>query len=53
MLFTISFNALGQGLCTSSGYREVRMFKEQGQLDGKYLDVMAMEKISERKTSHI
>ncbi|MBO3794710.1 arsinothricin resistance N-acetyltransferase ArsN1 family A [Bacillus subtilis] len=45
VLFTFPFNQLGQGLYTSMGYREVGIFKEQGKIDGHYVDVMAMEKI--------
>ncbi|MED1017687.1 arsinothricin resistance N-acetyltransferase ArsN1 family A [Bacillus atrophaeus] len=45
VLFTFPFNTLGQGLYSSMGYRQVGIFKEQGKLDGQYVDVMAMEKI--------
>ncbi|AWM15825.1 arsinothricin resistance N-acetyltransferase ArsN1 [Bacillus spizizenii] len=45
VLFTFPFNQLGQGLYASMGYREVGIFKEQGKIDGHYVDVMAMEKI--------
>ncbi|MEC1262082.1 arsinothricin resistance N-acetyltransferase ArsN1 [Bacillus swezeyi] len=45
VLFTFPFNKLGQGLYDSMGYREVGVFKEQGKIDGRYVDVMAMEKI--------
>ncbi|MGW8458722.1 arsinothricin resistance N-acetyltransferase ArsN1 family A [Bacillus atrophaeus] len=45
VLFTFPFNMLGQGLYSSMGYRQVGIFKEQGKLDGQYVDVMAMEKI--------
>ncbi|PRR96044.1 GNAT family N-acetyltransferase [Bacillus atrophaeus] len=45
VLFTFPFNQLGQGLYTSMGYREVGIFKEQGKIDGHYVDVMALEKI--------
>ncbi|QJC87458.1 GNAT family N-acetyltransferase [Bacillus inaquosorum] len=45
VLFTFPFNQLGQGLYTSMGYREVGVFKEQGKIDGHYVDVMAMEKL--------
>ncbi|MCU5561417.1 arsinothricin resistance N-acetyltransferase ArsN1 [Bacillus cereus group sp. TH153LC] len=44
VLFTFPFNALGQGLYRSMGYREVGVFKNQGKLDGEFVDVMAMEK---------
>jgi phosphinothricin acetyltransferase len=44
VLFTFPWNALGQGLYRKRGYREVGVFQEQGILDGRYVDVMAMEK---------
>jgi phosphinothricin acetyltransferase len=45
VLFTLPFNELGQALYRKMGYREVGVFKEQGALDGKLVDVMAMEKL--------
>lgn len=45
VLFTFPFNQLGQGLYKKMGFREVGVFKNQGILDGKFVDVMAMEKI--------
>lgn len=45
VLFTFPFNQTGQGLYKKSGYREVGVFKNQGLLDGKFVDVMAMEKL--------
>jgi L-amino acid N-acyltransferase YncA len=45
LLFTFSFNSLGQGLYHKMGYREVGVYKNQGKLDGKFVDVMAMEKL--------
>jgi L-amino acid N-acyltransferase YncA len=45
VLFTFPFNQQGQGLYRKSGYREVGVFQNQGILDGKFVDVMAMEKI--------
>jgi L-amino acid N-acyltransferase YncA len=45
VLFTFPFNQLGQGLYRKAGYREVGVFQNQGILDGKFVDVMAMEKI--------
>ncbi|MGE7852924.1 arsinothricin resistance N-acetyltransferase ArsN1 family A [Bacillus paramycoides] len=44
VLSTLTFNQLGQGLYRKMGYREVGVFKNQGKLDGKFVDVMAMEK---------
>jgi L-amino acid N-acyltransferase YncA len=45
VLFTFPFNNLGQGLYKKNGYREVGVFKNQGKLDGRFVDVMIMEKI--------
>ncbi|MBT2654573.1 N-acetyltransferase [Bacillus sp. ISL-18] len=45
VLFTLPFNHLGQGLYRKNGYREVGVFKNQGKLDGRFVDVMIMEKI--------
>ncbi|WP_419955095.1 arsinothricin resistance N-acetyltransferase ArsN1 family A [Neobacillus niacini] len=45
VLFTFPFNQLGQGLYKTMGFREVGVFKNQGILDGKFVDVMAMEKL--------
>ncbi|MFN2460984.1 MAG: arsinothricin resistance N-acetyltransferase ArsN1 family A [Candidatus Velthaea sp.] len=45
VLFTFAFNAAAQRLYARFGYREVGTFREQGRLDGAFVDVMAMEKI--------
>ncbi len=45
VLFTFPFNAPGQRLYRKHGFREVGVFREQGRLDGHFIDVMAMEKI--------
>ncbi|WP_409274121.1 arsinothricin resistance N-acetyltransferase ArsN1 family A [Neobacillus sp. SCS-31] len=45
VLFTFPFNQAGQKLYRNMGYREVGVFREQGELDGKRVDVMAMEKL--------
>ncbi|PAE40076.1 arsinothricin resistance N-acetyltransferase ArsN1 family A [Bacillus sp. 7884-1] len=45
VLFTFPFNNLGQRLYKKYGYREVGVFKNQGKLDGRFVDVMIMEKI--------
>jgi L-amino acid N-acyltransferase YncA len=45
VLFTLPFNSLGQALYGRRGYREVGTFKEQGMIDGRLVDVMAMEKL--------
>ena len=44
VLFTFTFNAGGQGLYRKSGFREVGTFHEMGKLEGRFVDVMAMEK---------
>jgi phosphinothricin acetyltransferase len=45
VLFTFTSNSSGQGFYRKLGYREVGVFREQGTLDGQYMDVMAMEKL--------
>lgn len=45
VLFTFPFNHLGQGLYRKMGFREVGVFRNQGKLDGRFVDVMAMEKL--------
>ncbi|WP_456276256.1 arsinothricin resistance N-acetyltransferase ArsN1 family A [Bacillus sp. AK128] len=45
ILFTFPYNRLGQGLYRKRGFREVGVFRNQGILDGEYVDVMAMEKL--------
>lgn len=49
ILFTFPINQLGQGLYRRIGFREVGVFKNQGKIDGKFVDVMAMEKILQIK----
>lgn len=45
VLYTFPFNGQGQSLYRKSGYREVGVFQSQGILDGRFVDVMAMEKL--------
>ncbi|CAM3915927.1 MULTISPECIES: arsinothricin resistance N-acetyltransferase ArsN1 family A [Paenibacillus] len=45
VLFTFPFNQNGQGLYHKLGYRDVGVFEKQGILDGKFVDVMIMEKL--------
>ena len=45
VLSAFSFNSLGQYLYRKKGYREVGVFKEHGILDGKFVDVIVMEKL--------
>jgi L-amino acid N-acyltransferase YncA len=45
VLGTFPFNQNGQGLYKKMGFREVGTFKNQGKIDGKWVDVMWMEKV--------
>ncbi len=45
VLMTFPFNLSGQGFYRKMGYRSVGVFKNQGELDGHFVDVMAMEKL--------
>jgi phosphinothricin acetyltransferase len=45
VLFTFPFNTLGQGLYRKMGYREVGIYEKHGRLDGRFVDIMAMEKV--------
>lgn len=45
VLFTFPLNKLGQGLYRKNGFRGVGVFKNQGKLDGRFVDVMIMEKV--------
>ncbi|MEQ2528374.1 arsinothricin resistance N-acetyltransferase ArsN1 family A [Bacillaceae bacterium CLA-AA-H227] len=45
VLFTFPFNESGQKLYHKQGYRTVGIFNNQGILEGKFVDVMAMEKL--------
>ncbi|WP_232697383.1 arsinothricin resistance N-acetyltransferase ArsN1 family A [Brevibacillus daliensis] len=45
VLMTLLSNIQGQSLYRKLDYREVGILKEQGILDGKYVDIMIMEKI--------
>ncbi|MBV9085813.1 MAG: N-acetyltransferase [Acidobacteriaceae bacterium] len=45
VLFAFPTNEAGRRLYLNSGFADVGRFREQGQLDNKYIDVIAMEKI--------
>lgn len=47
VLGTFPFNQAGQGLYGKMGYRVVGIFRNQGKLDGQWVDVMWMEKVFE------
>jgi phosphinothricin acetyltransferase len=45
VLFTLPFNENGQALYRKAGFREVGTFRDQGRLNGCFVDVMAMERL--------
>jgi phosphinothricin acetyltransferase len=45
VLFTFASNAAGRRLYAKRGFREVGVFREHGRLDGRFVDILAMEKI--------
>jgi phosphinothricin acetyltransferase len=45
VLFALASNTIGQRLYRKAGYAEIGVFREHGQLDGTFVDVLAMEKI--------
>ena len=45
VLSTFEHNEAGKGLYNSEGFREVGTYKEQGILDGKFINITIMEKI--------
>jgi phosphinothricin acetyltransferase len=49
VLFALAINDAGERLYAKMGYRDVGVFREQGRLDGRYVDVVAKEKIVETR----
>lgn len=45
VLFALAANAAGRALSTKMGYREVGVFNEHGRLAGRFVDVVAMERL--------
>jgi phosphinothricin acetyltransferase len=45
VLFALAANAGARALYRKFGYRDVGVFRDQGKLDGAFVDVIAMEKI--------
>jgi len=45
VLHALNDNAAGKRLYGAAGFREVGIFREHGRLDGKLVDVIAMEKL--------
>jgi L-amino acid N-acyltransferase YncA len=45
VLATFPFNDAGVALYARTGFRQVGIYREQGQLDGKWVDILIMEKL--------
>lgn len=45
VLHALNENVAGKRLYAAAGFREVGVFREHGQLDGRLVDVVAMEKL--------
>jgi len=45
VLFMLDFNELGRGLYRRSGFQDVGVFRQQGKVEGRFVDVLAMEKV--------
>jgi phosphinothricin acetyltransferase len=45
VLFMLQLNEPARALYTKFGYRDIGVFREQGLLDGRFVDVTAMEKL--------
>ncbi|HEX2112806.1 MAG TPA: arsinothricin resistance N-acetyltransferase ArsN1 family A [Alphaproteobacteria bacterium] len=45
VLSTLPFNEAGVALYERMGFRQAGIYREQGQLDGKWVDILVMEKI--------
>jgi len=45
VLHALNSNAHGKRLYFKAGFREVGVFREHGEIDGRYVDVVAMERI--------
>src|SRR5205823_5328853 len=45
VLAALDHNAAGVGLYESAGFTRVGVYREQGQLDGRWVDVLIMEKL--------
>ena len=47
VLAAMAFNDAGLALYTAAGFSRVGVYREQGQLDGRWVDVVIMEKLLE------
>jgi phosphinothricin acetyltransferase len=45
VLYALNRNEHGKRLYVKSGFREVGVFREHGSIDGRFVDVVAMEKL--------
>jgi phosphinothricin acetyltransferase len=45
VLAAFPFNTAGVALYTRAGFRQVGIYREQGELDGRWVDVVAMERL--------
>lgn len=52
VLSAFPFNPAGMQVYRRAGFREVGIYREQGQLDGKWVDTIVMEKILEGPSAH-
>jgi L-amino acid N-acyltransferase YncA len=46
------FNAASRALCRSCGFREVGTYEKHGQLDGRWLDVVIVERLIPENIDH-
>jgi phosphinothricin acetyltransferase len=47
VLFTFASNDAAHALYRACGFNKVGVFRNQGIVDGKYIDIVAMEKVFE------
>jgi phosphinothricin acetyltransferase len=52
VLSAFPWNEAGMAVYRRAGFREVGIYREQGQLDGKWVDTIVMEKILEGPGAH-
>jgi phosphinothricin acetyltransferase len=52
VLAAFPFNQAGMRAYERAGFREVGIYKEQGRLDGRWVDTVVMEKILEGPNAH-
>jgi L-amino acid N-acyltransferase YncA len=43
-----TFNEASRALCRSCGFREVGVYEKHGRLDGRWLDVVIVERVIDR-----